>query len=416
MSEKQPVLEVQAFGKFSMKYGEKYITKGKGKATKTLKLVQLLVCNHEHGISRGKLLETLYGDEDLSDAANNLRVTAFRLKKMLVNEGLPPYEYIQIKNGMYQWNCPMPMEIDAENFMELCEQAEACESVEEKIVLLKKACGLYGGEYLQDFVGDGVILVESARYKDKYIEALSEVCQLLMDRSEYGEVYELCEPACRMYPFDEWQAVQIECLMKMKRYKEALKEYEDTARLFIDELGITPSEKMLDLFEQMNSKMDFKVQMLPEIEKRLKEDTVSGGAYYCGLPSFRDAYRLVSRIVERNGQSVFLMLCSITDGKGLPMENTQKLEVLEKELQNSIGHCLRRGDSYTKYSKSQFLLLLVGTNKENCNHIFERIQKYYSREHKTWGRYLEYHVASVADVERKDHTDNEWKWGTVWNM
>ncbi len=416
MCEKQPILKIQAFGKFSMKYGEKFITKGKGKATKTLKLVQLLVCNHEHGISRGKLLETLFGDEDFADAANNLRVTAFRLKKMLVNEGLPPYDYIQIKNGVYLWNCPMPMEIDAEKFMDLCLKAETCEKPEEKIPLLKKACALYVGEYLQDFVGDGVILIESAGYKDQYVEALNELCQLLLERSEYEEVYELCEPARRMYPFDEWQAIQIECLMKLKRYKEALKEYEDTAKLFIDELGITPSEKMLDLFEQMNSRMDFKVQMLPEIEKRLKEEEVSGGAYYCSLPSFRDTYRIVSRIVERNGQSVFLMLCSITDGKGLPMENPQKLEILEKELQASIAHCLRKGDSYTKYSKSQFLLLLVGTNRENCNHIFDRIRKYYSREHKSWGKYLEYHVASVADVEQRDPDDNEWKWGTVWNM
>ena len=36
-----------------------------------------------------------------------------------------------------------------------------------------------------------------------------------------------------------------------------------------------------------------------EIKERLKEDSDRGGAYYCSLPSFRDSYRLVSRMLER---------------------------------------------------------------------------------------------------------------------
>ena len=64
------------------------------------------------------------------------------------------------------------------------------------------------------------------------------------------------------------------------------------------------------------------------------------------------------------------------------MDKPDKLEVLSGELQNTIQQCLRKGDSFTKYSPSQFLILLVGTNKENCSMIFDRIQRYFSREHK----------------------------------
>ena len=73
-----------------------------------------------------------------------------------------------------------------------------------------------------------------------------------MDRGEYETAIEVCEPACRMYPFDEWQAIQIDCLMRMKKYDEALKEYENTAKMFVEELGVYPSERMMKLFEQKN--------------------------------------------------------------------------------------------------------------------------------------------------------------------
>ncbi len=201
-----------------------------------------------------------------------------------------------------------------------------------------------------------------------------------------------------------------------EEYDEALKEYENTAKMFVDELGVYPSERMMKLFEQMNGRMNFKTQSLPEMEKRLKETDKGSGAYFCSLPGFRDTYRLLARIVERNGQSVYLMLCSITNGKGQPMKNEERLDMMGKELQDTLAHCLRRGDSYTRYSKSQYLLLLVGTNRENCSLIFERIQKYFSREHKTWSKYLEYAVSSVADSGfNSEDNENKWKWGKTWD-
>ena len=85
------------------------------------------------------------------------------------------------------------------------------------------------------------------------------------------------------------------------------------------------------------------------------------------------------------------------------------------ELQNTIQHCLRKGDSFTKYSLSQYLVLLIGTNKENCGLIFDRIRKYFAREHRSWNKYVEFYVSSVAEVDNLDtpiqfrNDDSGWK-------
>lgn len=163
MKDNLPILEVKALGGFSMRYEEKTISIGSGKSTKAVKLLQILLCSEGRTVSRERLLDMLYGNEDITDAANNLRVTTFRLKKMLVTAGLPQYDYIQIKSGMYSFAAPMEVVLDADRFVSLCDQADEAEDTEEKIDLMKKACQLYGGDYLPDFICDGVVLAKNSK-------------------------------------------------------------------------------------------------------------------------------------------------------------------------------------------------------------------------------------------------------------
>lgn len=254
----------------------------------------------------------------------------------------------------------------------------------------------------------------SVAYKEQYSYALEQVCEDLKRKKEYEEMLELSSLACEIYPFDEWQAVKIEALMGLNRYKEAIQFYDETSKFFFEELGITPSERLLDLFSEMSSKMTGNFQAAGDIQERLKEQKDDMGAFFCSLPSFRDGYRLIQRIIERNGQSVFLMILTLTDGKGHPVENAAKRDLFSEELYQAIKKSLRRGDSFTKYSTTQFLILLVGTNRENCSLIFRRIADTFSRDHRSWRNYLEYYVSSVADVENDNSRirfkENEFHW------
>ena len=388
MNEKTAILNVRMLGDFSITYDGRQVSFGKNTTTKAMKLLQILIYYGEQGIAREKLLNALYVREELADAANNLRVTAHRLKKMIIDAGLPEYDYIVIKKGVYRWNAPVPTIVDARKFQELYEEAQNCADIKQKEELLKQVCNMYRGEFLPEISGDEWVLLESVQYKKLYSNALKELCDGLIEKCDYEEALLFCEPACRLYPFDEWQSIKIECFLGMKRYKEAMKEYDDTAKLFFEELGISPSERLMEQFDQMSSQLKHvKPKEIQDIKQWLKEEKGQGGAYYCSLPSFRDSYRLVTRM----------------------------LELLSEELQNTIQHCLRKGDSFTKYSPSQYLVLLIGTNKENCGLIFDRIRKYFAREHRSWNKYVEFYVSSVAEVDNLDtpiqfrNDDSGWK-------
>lgn len=184
--------------------------------------------------------------------------------------------------------------------------------------------------------------------------------------------------------------------------------------MFFEELGTSPSDRTMKLFDEMSAKMTSSYQTAGEIEKKLKEKEEKSGALYLSLPSFRDSYRLLQRILERNGQSAYLMVITMVDTKGRPAESTRKQEEYAKVLHNAIQKSLRKGDSFTKYSASQFLILLVGTNRENCRRIFDRIVDNFAMEHRTWKNYLKYFATSVADVEsdqsRIRFRENEFHW------
>ena len=409
-------------GRFTVTCDDQVISFKQNPATKAMKLLQLLLHSTyaEHtrggyeGISRTRLLEELYGREELSNTANNLRVTAHRLRKLLTEAGLPDYDYIKVEDGFYRWESPTPVWLDVAEFREKLEQAAGEKNEQKRAELLMDACALYRGELLPSISGEDWVIVNSVHYKNMYSEALSELCGYLKDRRDYGTILKLATLAAEAYPFDEWQSWQIEALMGMNKYKEAYRYYEKTAKLFFEEMGVSPSEKMLGQFKEMSGKMKGGFQTAGEIRDGLKEPGYESGAFYCNLPSFRDGYRLIRRIIERNGQSVYLMICSLTDSKGRPMEKGERLEVYSQKLQQAIKGSLRRGDSFTKYNPAQFLILLVGTSRENCDLVFRRIADRFAADHKAWRSRLDYYVSSVADVEsdrsRIRFQGNEFQW------
>ena len=370
MKKNLPSLRICMFGKTVITYGNKPIPFGKKSITKVQKLLMIMCYCGVEGIARNKLLEDLYEREGVLDAANNLRVTAHRLEQKILEAGLPKHDYIKVEDGIYRMSSPVELEIDAVIFKENIAQAGQTKDREEKSRLLMAACELYRGEFLEDLSDMEWVLLEGARLKKLYEESMFWLCEYLKEQEAYEEVIRLCKLACKIYPFDEWQACVMECYMAQGRFQDAYREYKDTERLLIEELGVTPSKRMLKLLEALR--------------ERMKETESVDGAYYCSLPSFRDEYRFACRIMERSPMDMYLMLCTITNEKGYPQEDAEILGIIAKKLHSVIKQSLRRCDTFTRFSPSQFLILLPGADKDSCTVVNERISKQFRGEYKTY--------------------------------
>ena len=393
------MLKIRMFGQAEIVYGDSPILSGKNKITKSMELLFVLLHRGKEGVARNKLIDALSGAEEVADGGNSLRVTVHRLGKLLLDAGLPEDTFVSNKDGIYRWNGSVDLEVDIQQFRQLLEEATGETDGEKKADKLKAACRLYRGEFLPKLSGQEWVLLAAASYKKMYTEALEWLIDWMKEQGEYEELQELVDTACHLYPFEEWQTVKIDCYMARGLYEEAMEEYEHTARMLAAALGVVPSERMMEQFREMSSHISSRPGVIEEIKEGLQEKQKEKGAYFCTLPSFRDVYRMVRRNMERSGQSVYLLACSLTDSRGQALERGEKLDALTEGLDEAIRESLRSGDAYTRYSASQYLVMLTGISRENCRIVIERITDSFTKEHKSWVKRLHCCVTSLYDEE-----------------
>lgn len=188
------VIYIQMLGGFSMTYQGQPLLLGKSLSSKMLHLLMLLIYSRGEGIRRTRLLEQLYGDSDIEQAANSLRAMIFRLRKSLVAAGLPDGEYISTKGGIYMWAAEhVDVELDVEVFqkqvMAALEEKEPLKEVE----LLEEACRIYKGEFLPLMIADDWVAAANWKYQELYFKVLRELSRLLKKQNRYAELLPYCE-------------------------------------------------------------------------------------------------------------------------------------------------------------------------------------------------------------------------------
>ncbi|MCR5468617.1 MAG: transcriptional regulator [Lachnospiraceae bacterium] len=382
-----------------MTYGDEPITFERNITTKTNQLLQILFCAGDDGISREQLIQRLLGKDNVTNPSNSLRITVFRLRK-LFEEVLPGMNPVIIDNRTYYWNRDIDTDVDIHKFKRLIALGD--ESLEAGRLDLAcdnyaEACNLYKGEFIPQLSGEEWAIVENIAYKNEYFRILKKLSELLMNNGEYERLYKYVSIAASLYPYENWQVEQMDCLMALNRNDEAMKIYEQTSKLFFGELGIAPSEALMDRFRKMGTHMINSPGAISDIAEGIQETEEENGAYFCSYPSFTESYRFIRRMIDRTGQSAYIMLCTITDSKGNAMQQGDKLSAFSEELMDATKRSLRKGDLFTQYSPNQLLILLMEITREDCDIVAKRIKGNLSTQTKRNG--VAFEISTVANTE-----------------
>ena len=338
----------------------------------------------------------LFGERDVKNLHHALQSVIYNAKKKLEKEGLPKENYIVIRDGMVKWTDKIPVWEDAYEFDALYRKIQKEKDLDEKLQLLHRAISLYTGEFVPMCAGVIWIAAESRKYQDMFSKCVTEMADICRQKKDYEKLERLGKYASDIAPFCDWETLTMEAMTSMGRYEDAAKLYEETVERYFDERGVYPSYKLIDFFDEFGNQLDHSYEILDNIQKKLSEADApkqKKGAYLCSYPIFRGIYQHMVRLLERSGQDIYIMLCTIVDSKGNPMKDGLTLKSLSDRLETAICQSIRCSDVVNRYSKGQYLVLLINATKEECRIIQKRINyKFLTGRQRTGVRY---HVNSV---------------------
>ena len=406
MTESKPnSLYVRMLGGFSVRWNGKLIAGGsKANESQLTSLLQILLHNREHGVTRDRLEELLFEDRDMSNVHHALQSVIYNTKKKLQKAGLPPVNYIEQRKGVFFWTHEIPIVEDAAEFERLYHEAEAAEDKDEQLALYQEATHWYTGEFLPNQTAVIWAAQEARRLKRIFCLCVERAAERLREEQDYFQLEELGTLASKIDPLADWETLTMEALVSLGRYEEARRLYDDTVQYYFNEQGLRPSRKMLEQLERLGTGMQHQHESLDVIQAELtgQNDDFPGG-YLCSYPIFVGIYRMVERMLERGGQSVYLMLCTVIDGKGNPLRDGPMLEELATRMGDAVRRSIRRGDAMTQYGKGQYLALLVNTTRENCSVVQKRVnERFIIGRQRTR---IQYYVNSVFWVPPVELTD-----------
>ena len=368
---------VRMLGDFSIVCGGKEVVLGRKSTSKFIQMLQLVWLRGDKGITKERLQKILYERSDVSDSNNSLNNLLYELRRQMVKAGFPKGEYISRIDGLFIPDKAFLVKLDVRDFEELIAQAEQAGEEKEKCACYREAFELYRGEFLPALCTEIWVMTQSLKLKNKFDSCVKWLGEYYRKQGDYTSLHYLYERAAKMYPYENWQIYQIDVFLENGEYRRAHTIYNEMVRCYSEEMGLPPTVEMLNCFERINQSQH---QMPGEMD-RIKREILTGtdqkqvekSAFYCSYCGFVDICNMSVRNMERTERSACLVLCTLVDYEGKRIQNHEKLKTRSIVMREVLGECLRKGDAFTQYGNSQYLLLLPGTDKEHCEGIFRRI-------------------------------------------
>lgn len=393
--QRKNTLYVRYFGGFALYWNGTSLTgSSKSSETQFSYLMQLLL-HKPQGFTRDELERVLFVDRDIDNAHHALQSVVYNAKRRLKASGLPDTKYIVQERGVFRCTDEIPVVSDVQEFKQFAEQAKQAQEPHERVLLYLSACARYTGEFLPNQAGMIWCAQEARRCRSLFCECVECATELLRLQEDYDTMEELGRYATRVDPLADWECVTMDSFVCRGMYEEARKLYDNTVQYYLQKQGLRPSKRLMEIFARLGERMKHRYKVLDTIQDELAEPPTTGmdRGYLCTYPVFRGIYRAMLRILERGGQSVYLMLCTVVDGKGNPMEDESSLEELSRRLERAICRTVRRTDIVNQYGRGQYLVLLVNLTLEDCKVVQKRINSQFIIGQQRTG--VQYYVNSV---------------------
>lgn len=374
---------IKTLGSCSIACRDKIISDEDISSKKFWTVLTYLVINRDRPIPQDELVSILYPGDESYNPGNALKTLIHRIRRSLDSlEYNDSRKLIINVRGAYKWNTDIPCDIDLESFENLCNMAfYTIMPDDDKIEYLLSALEVYKGDFLPMLRLEAWTTQIGSKYKSKFRSALDKAIELLEQKGDFETLVNICRSALKIEPYDErLYSCIIRGLVELGKNDEALKEYNLMSNLFYNQFGISPSNDLKKLYREIIRSVKIVETDLSIIQDELSESVNVTGAFFCEYEVFKDIYRLEVRASSRIGGSIHLGHLTLTAKPGTD-PSIKSLNHYMDKLKECIGLSLRRGDVFTRYSISQFIILLPANTYESALSVMKRVSRKFHSEY-----------------------------------
>ncbi len=379
-------LYIQMLGEFSIRRGDKTLNDEANRSKKVMNLIEFLVANRNVVVSQEKLVESVWDGEEFDNPLNTLKNMAYRARNVLKSlwaEDEQAVDLIKYEGNTYIWNNAVPCVIDIEEMERLSGEVEKGQlDKDEKINRLYKIFELYKGEFLPKSSFCEWVIHLNAYYHSLFAKNTKLLLGLLREEGRFEDVATICEKYNYYNSYDEDVHVMLlEAYAKTSRIQRATSHYQYIEEMFFEEFGVGLSEETVKFYRELTKSAHNVEYDIRNIQTDLMEAVSGRGAFFCDYDIFKNIYRLQSRMLQRNGASVYFALFTISDIRGeMPDKEVIKRSIML--LKNVMVDSLRMSDVVSKYSTLQLVALLPYTSFENGQKVCARIEEQFKNKNK----------------------------------
>ncbi len=391
------MITIRLLGQFEMSIGgEKALDAFAGSRRGRLFLLYLLL-NKDEDVPFAMLQQALWDDE--TDSVPALKSLASRVRKALVAADPALAECFVARKGAYRWNPAVSCTIDAYDFQRLCSAFQKVTAWDADAAnVFERASALYTGDVALEDEQKSWLSAHRTYYHTMYLQMIYHAIRLLTRNNEYDSVLRVCRRALELDAMDETLRLEMmEVLAKMEPNNEVYTQYQHSAPHKAARSPLYRSDKLHSLYRQIiQADQSLGIDM-DGIRRTLEDNTAPGGPLVCEYTVFRDTFQLLMRSFSRMGHPIFLGVLMVSAPQDEDVDPMILDSAMHRLLASMITN-LRRGDTVTRYSPSQYALLLPNVNMETGQMVMERIRSTFYGMHFNAMLTITYKLCPLEDM------------------
>lgn len=374
------MFEVSLFGKFRICRGECVLNQDEIHSEMIIKLLSYIFFYRDRLVTVDELTDVLWSEDETGNPGGALKNLMYRLRNVL-REYFGEGDYILNSRGAYCWNSQYELNVDCESFEKLCKNAEQLTNDVSKLRLYEEAVDLYKGDFLVRFSSMQWVIPLATYYHSMFLTAVKKLTGIYYANGQYENMERVSARALSIDTLDETLHCQlIRALIYQNKSELANDYYARAEKLLSSSLGICKSEQLKEVqSELINMQTLYDEAALQDVNEEIAESEEPEGAYVCSYTIFKEIYRLEYRRATRLGEdSEYILLLTISLKNSAKLDDNEQYNQYQIKRAMNVMHSvlkksLRISDVASRYSNSQYVVLLPLMNHKDCQSVAKRI-------------------------------------------